>query len=198
MGRKRRVWSPDHFYHIVMRGNRRDPLFQDEEDVKAFMRILNEVHEKTPIEIASYCLMTNHYHLLLRTKHTHISKVMSFINTYYARYYNARYRLSGHVFEGRFYDDIIYGILSSLRVSFYIHLNPVRARMVTSAELYPFSSYPFYSHPSIESPPFFNPSSLLNVYPGNSQEKQFHYLADLNEYQLNGRIDNKSLLKYEY
>jgi putative transposase len=198
MGRKRRVWSPDHFYHIVMRGNRRDPLFQDEEDVKAFMRILNEVHEKTPIEIASYCLMTNHYHLLLRTKHTHISKVMSFINTNYARYYNARYRLSGHVFEGRFYDDIIYGILSSLRVSFYIHLNPVRARMVTSAELYPFSSYSFYLDPSLEPPPFFNPSSLLNVYPGNPQERKFHYLADLNEYQLNGKIDNKSLLKYEY
>lgn len=79
MGRKRRIWIPESFYHIVCRGNRRDHLFMDEGDYTTFLYILHHVNEVVPFELASYCLMTNHFHLQLRSREQHISKVMSLI-----------------------------------------------------------------------------------------------------------------------
>ncbi|WP_193392232.1 transposase, partial [Neobacillus vireti] len=63
MSRQKRIWIPNRFYHIVCRGNRREPLFRNATDFQAFLHILNQLHEKVPFEMASYCLMTNHYHL---------------------------------------------------------------------------------------------------------------------------------------
>jgi putative transposase len=68
MGRQKRIWVPHRFYHIVCRGNRRDPLFKETNDFLAFLHILHQLHEKIPFEIAAYCLMTNHFHLQLRSK----------------------------------------------------------------------------------------------------------------------------------
>ena len=100
---KKRIWIPHRFYHVVCRGNRRDPLFRSYTDFQAFFHILNQTHEKIPFELASYCLMTNHFHLQMRSQEAPLSKVMSLINKRYANYYNTRYRLTGHVFEKRFY-----------------------------------------------------------------------------------------------
>nr|WP_268744048.1 transposase [Anoxybacillus ayderensis] len=76
-GRARRIWVPHLFYHIVCRGNRRDPLFKETNDFRAFLHILEQLHEKIPFELASYCLMTNHFHLQLRSQHESISKVIT-------------------------------------------------------------------------------------------------------------------------
>ena len=111
---------------IVCRGNRRDPLFKEANDFRAFLYILEQLHENIPFEIASYCLMTNHFHLQARSQQQSISKVMALVNKRYANYYNTRYGLTGHVFEKRYFSKIIDDDAGMLEVSRYIHLNPVR------------------------------------------------------------------------
>ncbi|AGK55906.1 REP-associated tyrosine transposase [Bacillus sp. 1NLA3E] len=148
MSRKKRIWVPNRYYHIVCRGNRRDPLFRNATDFQAFLHILHQLYEKTSFEIVSYCLMTNHYHLQMRSKEISISKLMAFINKRYANYYNTKYRITGHVFEKRFYDSIIEDKEGMLEVSRYIHLNPVEAKMVKKPENYPWSSYYLFKYPT--------------------------------------------------
>lgn len=182
MPRKRRAWIPEKFYHIVSRGNRRDPLFYCPDDFEAFFYILNQLHETHPFELASYCLMTNHFHLQLRSTQQPISKVMSLLNKRFADYFNTRYRLSGHVFEKRFFDEMIYDHEEMLRVSRYIHLNPVAAKMVIRPELYPWSSYRFYhADTNEELPPYMNIASLLEDYRGTLEEKKRQYCETISE-----------------
>ncbi|WP_164667814.1 transposase [Virgibacillus doumboii] len=173
MGRKRRMWIPDYYYHVVCRGNRRDALFKDDGDFKTFLFILQTVNKKTPFELSSYCLMTNHYHLQMRSREQPISKVMSLLNKRYADYYNTKNGLTGHVFEKRYFDKIINTELSMLEVSRYIHLNPFAAGMVTRPEDYRWSSYRYYLHTSRA--PMLNMEVVLGCFSGNGEEKRRKY-----------------------
>ncbi|OZU87206.1 transposase [Virgibacillus indicus] len=173
MARKKRIWVPGSFYHIVCRGNRRDALFNDDGDFKTFLHILQQVHKKTPFELASYCLMTNHFHLLMCSKEQPISKIMSLINKRYADYYNTKNRLTGHVFEKRFFDKIIGSGHGMLEVSRYIHLNPIEAGMVGKAENYRWSSYRYYLHTT--SGPVLNMEVILDCFSGSESEKRRKY-----------------------
>jgi putative transposase len=177
---KKRVHIPDRFYHIVTRGNRRDALFRNEEDFQAFLHILNQIYEKYPFEIASFCLMTNHYHLQLRSKKVSLSKIMGLINKRYANYYNTKYRLTGHVYEKRFYDKVVDSKEGMLEVSRYIHLNPVEARMVKRPEHYPWSSFNFYKSDKLIAPVFMNVSSLLDYYEGGLLQRREKYCSSVN------------------
>jgi putative transposase len=179
MARPQRVWISHRYYHIICRGNRRDPLFRNASDFQAFFHILQQLHEKIPFEIASYCLMTNHYHLLIRSKDTTFSKLMGLINKRYANYYNTKYRLTGHVYEKRFYDKMIEDKAGMLEVSRYIHLNPVEAKMVRKPEYYPWSSYHFFKHPQAVVPSYMNIDSILNYYLGTVDERKEKYCQTL-------------------
>jgi putative transposase len=176
MGRQIRCWSPNHFYHVVMRGNRRDALFKESDDFTAYFHILETVHNKTPFDLASYCLMTNHLHLLIRSHAQPLSKVMSLLNKRYANYYNTRYRLTGHVYEKRYYAKLVDSKEGMLEVSRYIHLNPVEAHMVKSPEQYPWSSYSFFLEaPIIQPPSFMNTYILMDYFVGDPFEKRRKY-----------------------
>ncbi|CUA80591.1 transposase [Anoxybacillus suryakundensis] len=166
---------PHLFYHIVCRGNRRDPLFKETNDFLAFLHILEQLHDKIPFEIASYCLMTNHFHLQLRSQQESISKVMALINKRYANYYNTRYGLTGHVFEKRYFSKIIDDDAGMLEVSRYIHLNPVEARMVHLPEHYRWSSFQFY-YQTTSLPSFMNIDALLQYFSGTIVEKKKKYI----------------------
>ncbi|UFT99247.1 transposase [Radiobacillus kanasensis] len=188
MGRKKRDWLPDYFYHIVCRGNRRDALFLSDQDYLSLFRIMNYVHERQPFEIACYCLMTNHFHILLRSHDQPISKVMSLINKRYASYFNTRYNLTGHVFEERFYDSIIPDPIALLNVSSYIHLNPVSAGLATNPADYKWCSYsyftnqrPFQKHYSF---PFLNLETLLTPFQGSPNNRKKLYRDHLMNYKL--------------
>ncbi|WP_077214866.1 transposase [Bacillus dakarensis] len=176
---KRRLWIPDRFYHVVSRGNRRDPLFWEDADFLAFFHILKQVYEKYPFEIAAYCLMTNHFHLLMRSPEVPLSKVMSLINKRYANYYNNRYGLTGHVFEKRFRGDRVDDRRGILAVSWYIHLNPVEARMVNHPSGYSWSSYYLFKDSGFEQPDFMNTDYILDFYQGTAEEKRGEYCAEL-------------------
>jgi REP element-mobilizing transposase RayT len=158
-----------------MRGNRRDPLFRSAIDFHAFLHILHQLHQKIPFELASYCLMTNHYHLQLRSEEASLSKLMALINKRYANYYNTRYRLTGHVFEKRFYDTIIEDKNGMIEVSRYIHENPVEAKMVKRAEHYPWSSYYLYMYPEAIQPRFMKVEAILEYYVGTLEERRRLY-----------------------
>lgn len=175
MGRKKRVWIPHYFYHIVCRGNRRDPLFMDNGDFLTFLYILRKIHEKYPFELASYCLMTNHFHLQLRSTEQSISKIMALINKRYANYFNTRYNLTGHLFEKRFFDKVILSTSGMLEVSRYIHLNPVKANIVEKPEDYRWGSYLYFMGQGKIEQPYFNSSILLDEFEGEVDERVRKY-----------------------
>ena len=141
MARKNIKWFPGAIYHIMARGNYRQNIFKDDEDFKVFLVLMQDAKTKYGFKLHAYCLMTNHYHLLLETEQTEIWKIMKRINQIYAAYYNEKYRLTGHLFQGRYKSCLVENDSYFLQTSRYIHLNPVKAKMVPRAEAYPWSSY---------------------------------------------------------
>ncbi|PLT31848.1 transposase [Peribacillus deserti] len=141
MARKNRVWYPGAAYHLICRGNRRADLFLDDKDRNTYLTMLEETREKHEFFLHSYCLMSNHVHLLLQTISEPTNLIMSKLNTRYAIYFNKRYQQDGHVFQGRYHAEMIDSIEYLVKTSRYIHLNPLRAHLVEKPEDYKWSSY---------------------------------------------------------
>lgn len=144
MPRKPQFWIPGAKYHIYNRGNRKSTLFYDDEDRMKYLKTVAETKEKYPFHLNTYCLMTNHIHFNLETIEVPPGKIMHAINVNYAKYFNKKYDLTGHVFENRYNYEIIDSVEYELDVSKYIHLNPLKAGMVQRMEDYPWSSYRAY------------------------------------------------------
>lgn len=123
------------------RGNRHKDIFSDEEDRQYFLIILENVKKRYPFLIHSYCLMTNHYHILLETKSNEIWRIMQQFVLNYTNYYNHKYHKDGHLFQGRYKSCIVENDEYFLQTSRYIHLNPVKAKMVAYPKDYKWSSY---------------------------------------------------------
>lgn len=141
MARKPRIWYEGAKYHITCRGNRRSNLFLDNKDYEVYLKILEKVIGEMDFKIYCYCLMTNHVHLEIETNENHIGDIMKLINTRYAIYFNSKYCMNGHLFQGRYGAELIEGDYNVVKVSRYIHLNPVKACIVKSPEQYEWSSY---------------------------------------------------------
>ena len=116
-------------------------IFADEEDREYFLVLLEDIGRKYPFKIHSYCLMTNHYHILLETEVNEIWHIMQRLVLNYTRYYNKKYKKDGHLFKGRYKACIVENDEYFLQTSRYIHLNPVRAKMVGYPQDYKWSSY---------------------------------------------------------
>ncbi|QCR31457.1 transposase [Lysinibacillus sp. SGAir0095] len=169
MPRRRRIWHPEVFNHVVMRGNNRQPIFKNERDFFEFYRILHNTYEKYPFTLSAYCIMTNHYHLLIQSPEVPLSKIMRIINWRYSDYFKKRYSYSGHLYENRYFSDLVSTPFSMLKVSRYIHRNPINTKtpMVSNMELYPYSSYNLYKFGQTPIYPFIDTEPLLNclLYP---------------------------------
>ena len=135
------MWYPGAVYHVMSRGNRRDALFKEKEDYLTFLEYLAAAKEDMPFTLHACCLMTNHFHLSLETGEVSLSRIMQKILHNYSRYFNDKYKYTGHVFEKRFTDCLIRNDRYFLEVSRYIHLNPVKAMMVRGPLDYKYSSY---------------------------------------------------------
>lgn len=153
MARKLRVQYPDALYHVMNRGLDRRALFQDEWDYRAFMEDLEASVGTHSVEVHAYSFLPNHFHLLLRTPRANLSAFMQSIQTRYGVYYNRRHRKSGHVFEGPYRALLVQEDDYLLKLSRYIHLNPVRTKVfkgkpseevVKALRCYRWSSYREY------------------------------------------------------
>lgn len=144
MSRAIRIEFEGAYYHITARGNERKAIFKDSIDYEAFIEMLGKARKKYKVIICCYVLMPNHYHIVIGTPGGNLTKAMKHIQTEYAMYYNRRHRRSGHLFQGRYKALIIDKDRYLLELSRYIHLNPLRARIVRRLEEYPWSSYPEY------------------------------------------------------
>ncbi len=147
MSRPLRIEIEGAFYHITARGNEKRPIFLVERDFTRFLGRLEGIHERYGVLIHSYVLMTNHYHLLLETPRGHLSAALHDLNTAYTNYFNRRHDRVGHLFEGRYRSILVDKDNYLLELSRYIHLNPVRARLVKEPETYRWSSYSSYLSP---------------------------------------------------
>jgi putative transposase len=146
------------YYHIYNRGNLKADIFLDDEDYKSFLfRLQRNLFpeedfskirtQKLPancFSLVAYCLMPNHYHLLIR-QNTDLptSKLITKICTSYAKYFNKKYDRVGHLFQDKFRQALVDNDSYLLWLSAYIHQNPAVARLVDKPEMYPWSSYPF-------------------------------------------------------
>ncbi|MEW6585020.1 MAG: transposase [Nitrospirota bacterium] len=163
MARPLRVEYEGAFYHILSRGNRAEFIFAEDKDKEYFLRILQRVVEKYGIELYAYCIMGNHYHLLMGTPHGTLSKVMHIVQSSYGSYQQRERGWIGHVFAGRYKSLCVEKEGYLLELSRYIHLNPVRAKIVKEPEEYLWSSYRFYVGKD-KRPKWLNTDWLLEEY----------------------------------
>ena len=145
IARSKRLWYRGAAYHVMARGIRRSSIYLSPEDPIVFLKILDDIRKNMHVTIHSFCLMTNHFHLLISTEDFEIWKVMSYLQTHYAKSFNCKHDYSGHVFDSRYYSVLIETPRQFLVTSRYIHLNPVKANIVRKPEDYAYSSYAYYA-----------------------------------------------------
>lgn len=144
MGRPLRIKYPGAHYHITSRGNEQKDIYKSRRDREQFLSYLESSVTRYRAIIHAYCLMTNHYHLLLETPEGNLPEILRHINGAYTNYYNSKRKRSGHLFQGRYKSILIEADEYLMELTRYIHLNPVRCGIVTKPEEYRWSSYQDY------------------------------------------------------
>ncbi len=153
MTRPIRIEYPDAWYHVTSRGNERQNIFRDDRDRRKFLVILADNLDRFQVELHGYALMSNHFHLLLKTPDANLKRFMQRFNTTYTVYFNRRHNRNGHLYQGRYKAILVQADTYLLELSRYLHLNPIRIHKIANlpakeqlAELqqYVWSSFPGY------------------------------------------------------
>lgn len=144
MARKARVEVAGGLYHVITRGNNRQTIFNCSDDYRKFLSLLEVQKYKLPYFLYAYCLMSNHVHLLIERQADSIGRIMHRVLSGYSQYYNRRYRKVGHLLQGRHKAILCESERYLAELVRYIHLNPVRAAMVSRPEAYEYSSHRNY------------------------------------------------------
>jgi len=144
MPRPPRLEFENAWYHVMNRGGARRDVFINNEQRQLFLDLLGLISERYCVEIHAYCLMDNHFHLLVKTPLANISASLQYLLSNYTLRFNRLHRIDGPLFRGRFKSSIIDDESYLLEVSRYIHLNPVKAKLVDNPTSYPWSSYAAY------------------------------------------------------
>ena len=145
MARPLRIEYPGAFYHVTSRGNERKDIFKSNTDREMFLSYLASAQEKYEAVVHAYCLMSNHYHLMIETPLGNLSLIMKYINSAYTNFFNIKRKRTGHLLQGRYKAILVEADAYAAELSRYIHLNPIRAGMVRSPEEYRWSSYSYYT-----------------------------------------------------
>lgn len=140
MARDLRIEYEGAVYHVTNRGNGQEMIYRQEADWKAFLGIMSDVVSEFGWRIYTYCLMGNHYHLLLETPQPNLSQGMKQLDQRYTTRYNQQYERSGHVFQGRYWSGLVLNDNYLIDAASYLLLNPVRAQLVRSPEEWRWSS----------------------------------------------------------
>ena len=153
---------PGAFYHVMLRGNRKQIIFQDDRDFRHLDRLVAESLDRYDCEVHAYCWMPNHLHLLMRAKEVPVFRSIHYFAMMYAKYFNFRYGLVGHLFQGRYKSRLVDSDGYFLQLLRYIHLNPVAGNLVDRAELYRWSSMQTYLN--LANSPWVNQSVTLQYF----------------------------------
>lgn len=141
MSRPLRIEYPGAWYHVMNRGRRREDVFHQNEDYDAFLQIVRETVDVWNLKVSAYCLLQNHYHLLVQTPDGNIARCMRHINGVYTQRFNRSHDTDGQLFRGRYKAVLVEGDSHLLEVMRYIHRNPLRAGLVKCLDDYPWSSH---------------------------------------------------------
>lgn len=182
-----RLDVPEHYYHVYARGSNKHKIFCDEQDYLTFMRLLErylspeEARDKNglsypnfynKVDLLAYCLMPNHFHLLLYQRHAKmLTSLMQSVMTSYSRYFNTKYKRTGPLFESRFRASMITDDAYLQHITRYIHLNPRHWRQ------YEYSSLPYYTQQDTVS--WVRPKRILELFENPAQYEEF--VADYEE-----------------
>src|SRR6476660_2609140 len=166
MARSLRVEYPGAIYHLMNRGDRREPIFKDDEDRQRFLGTLGEACVKTGWQVHASCLMSNHFHLVIETLQANLVRGMKWFLGVYTSRFNRRHKLFGHLFSGRYKSLIVDGSGSGYlkTVCDYVHLNPARAKLIRPGNKlidFVWSSYCEYLKPPGSRQPWLRVDRLL-------------------------------------
>ena len=142
MSRRRRTPCRGGIYHVVQRGNRRQAIYETDQDRRLFLEMLADTLPRFGFRYHGYCLMGNHYHLMVETPNANLGKGMHWLNGVYAARFNATHDVDGHLFQDRYWASPVAGAKAVVEVARYIAANPLRAGLCDRAELWPWSTYP--------------------------------------------------------
>jgi putative transposase len=171
---------PGAIYHVTTRGNRKDDIFTDTRDRARFLQLLEQIVISLEWRCHTYCLMTNHYHLLVQTSGADISRGMHRLNGVYAKWFNWRHDYEGHLFERRFRSGLVEGHAHLLELTRYIVLNPVRAGLMANAGDWRWSSYNAIVG-EVPQPAFLTTSWVLSLFssdPNRARELYAEFVAE--------------------
>ncbi|NLD05748.1 MAG: hypothetical protein GX672_07640 [Synergistaceae bacterium] len=186
MARPLRIEYPGAFYHVTSRGNEQKDIFKSDFDREKFLSYLVSASERYGAEIHAYCLMTNHYHLILETPLGNLSLIMKHINSSYTSYFNIKHKRVGHLLQGRYKAILVQADAYAAELSRYIHLNPVRAAMVKVPEDYRWTSYRFYTQGG--EPLWLTTRFILGYFGKEVLESRRNYKSYVNEKVTGGYI----------
>lgn len=190
MARPLRIEYAGAFYHVMHRGNAGEDLFRNQRDREKLLGYLSKAVERYAIRVHTYCLMTNHYHLLVETPQPNLSQAIKWINVSYAAYFNRKRGRRGHLFQGRFKAVLVEADEYLKHLSRYIHLNPVRAGMVSHCKDYPWSSYPVFGGYA-KPPEWLETQWLLSLFGSDQRDAKRGY-RDFVEAAQNREIEDPS------
>jgi putative transposase len=161
MARQPRIEFKGACYHVMSRGDKREVIFQDDDDRRKFLEKTAEAVDKFNLKVLCYVLMDDHFHLLIETPEGNLSRCMHHVNSSYSNWFKSKYDIKGSVFQGRYRATLVEKNGYLLMLSAYIHLNPVRAGVVKKPENYRWSSFKRYVE-SDKKDRWLNTQELLN------------------------------------
>ena len=191
MSRPLRIEFPGAWYHVMNRGRRRELVYEDDADYHGFIAVLQEAARLWDVGISAYCLMPNHYHLLIHTPLGNLSRCMPHINGVYTQRYNRAHSCDGQLFRGRFKAILVDGDSFLLQLVRYIHRNPVRAGIADRPDLYRWSSHPGYLSSAKECNWLYKDFflSILSPRKGGRTAEYRRYMAMEDREEITGIID---------
>lgn len=169
MARPLRAVSETGIYHVMARGNRRKIIFHNAEDKQRFINIILNKNKDQEFSLLAYCIMDNHYHLLIKEEKEDLGTIIRILNSSYAMYYNNKYEGVGHVFQGRYKSEPVNNDAYLLGATRYIHNNPIKAGMEKRCQDYPWSSYQQYIYYRKDNE-LVNVSFILGLFSKNLKE----------------------------
>ncbi|WP_372680205.1 transposase [Desulfosarcina sp.] len=174
MSRPLRIEYPDAWYHVMNRGRRSEKVFFDKDDFQAFIQVMMESSEMWNLRISAYCLMPNHYHLLVQTPDANIARCMRHINGVYTQRFNSRHHSEGQLFKGRYKSILVSADAYLLQLVRYIHRNPVKAGLADKPEAYAWSSHKAYLS-GAKKWEWLNKAFIYSLLTENRQRGIYHY-----------------------